>query len=114
MSEGVDSRKRAVALAYSGERHDAPRVVAKGHGDVASRIIEQARGAGIFVHDSPELVALLLQVDLDERIPETLYQVIAELLVWISEVDRTVPPGAREDDELSGSADRGSLSSRQK
>ncbi|WIX35030.1 EscU/YscU/HrcU family type III secretion system export apparatus switch protein [Salinicola sp. JS01] len=82
-----DARKRAVALAYSGERHDAPRVVAKGYGDVAERIIASASASGIFVHDAPELVALLMQVDLDERIPESLYQVVAELLVWIAQVD---------------------------
>ncbi|WP_110687222.1 EscU/YscU/HrcU family type III secretion system export apparatus switch protein [Salinicola aestuarinus] len=88
MTDSRHDRKRAVALAYSGERHDAPRVVAKGQGDVAARILETADQAGIYVHDSPELVALLLQVDIDERIPETLYQVVAELLVWIGEVDR--------------------------
>ncbi|WP_110665507.1 EscU/YscU/HrcU family type III secretion system export apparatus switch protein [Salinicola halophilus] len=89
MNDGHDSRKRAVALAYSGERHDAPRVVAKGQGDVAARIVDSAQQSGVFVHDSPELVALLMQVDLDDRIPETLYQVVAELLVWIAEIDRS-------------------------
>ncbi|OLO03296.1 MULTISPECIES: EscU/YscU/HrcU family type III secretion system export apparatus switch protein [Salinicola] len=96
--EGVsDSRRRAVALAYSGERTDAPRVVAKGYGNLAERIIELADQEGVFVHDSPELVALLMQVDLDARIPESLYQVIAELLVWIGEIDSSI---AAEVDEL--------------
>ncbi|MDH4573328.1 EscU/YscU/HrcU family type III secretion system export apparatus switch protein [Salinicola acroporae] len=85
-----DARRRAVALAYSGERNDAPRVVAKGYGNLAERVIELANQEGIFVHDSPELVALLMQVDLDARIPESLYQVIAELLVWIEQVDRSL------------------------
>ncbi|GHB10271.1 EscU/YscU/HrcU family type III secretion system export apparatus switch protein [Salinicola rhizosphaerae] len=84
----ADSRRRAVALAYSGERLDAPRVVAKGYGSVAERMIELARQEEVFVHDSPELVSLLMQIDLDERIPAELYQVIAELLVWIGELDR--------------------------
>jgi flagellar biosynthesis protein len=91
-----DSRRRAVALAYSGERTDAPRVVAKGYGNLADRIIELANQEGVFVHESPELVALLMQVDLDARIPESLYQVIAELLVWIGQVDRSIASKADE------------------
>lgn len=90
MDESADARRRAVALAYSGDSREAPRVVAKGYGDIAERIIETANDAGVFVHDAPELVALLMQVDLDQRIPETLYQVIAELLVWIGQIDSTV------------------------
>ena len=81
-------RRRAIAMAYSGERTDAPRVVAKGYGNVADRIIELGQQEGIFVHDSPELVALLMQVDLDARIPESLYKVVAELLVWIGQIDQ--------------------------
>jgi len=85
----MDARRRAIAMAYSGERTDAPRVVAKGYGDVADRIIELGHQEGIFVHDSPELVSLLMQVDLDARIPESLYQVVAELLVWIGQIDHS-------------------------
>lgn len=75
-------RQRAVALAYQ-PGDTAPVVVAKGYGAVAERIIEEARKHGIFVHDSPELVNLLMQLDLDDQIPEELYLVIAELLVWV-------------------------------
>lgn len=83
----MDARRRAVAMAYSGERMDAPSVVAKGYGNLADRIIELGQQEGIFVHDSPELVTLLMQVDLDARIPESLYQVVAELLVWIGQIE---------------------------
>lgn len=76
------SRDQAVALTYtSGEA--APRVVAKGRGLIAQEIIERAREAGVFVHESPELVGLLMQVDLDERIPPQLYVAVAELLAWL-------------------------------
>lgn len=79
------SRREAVALAYEpGE--DAPRVVARGYGLVAERIIEEAGRNGVFVHDAPELVELLMQLDLDQKIPLSLYQVIAELLAWIHSV----------------------------
>jgi len=61
----------------------APRVVAKGRGLIAEEIIARAREHGIFVHESPEMVALLMQVDLDQRIPPQLYVAVAELLAWL-------------------------------
>jgi flagellar biosynthesis protein len=50
---------------------------------VAEEIIRRAREAGVFVHESAELVSLLMQVDLDQHIPPQLYRVVAELLAWI-------------------------------
>jgi flagellar biosynthesis protein len=75
-------RQNAVALAY-GAGEPAPRVVAKGQGLVAEQIIGRAREAGVFVHESKELVALLMEVDLDRQIPPGLYRAIAELLAWL-------------------------------
>lgn len=86
MTDRGDRRRRAVALRYrEGER--APHVAARGYGEIADRIVAEARRHGVYVHDAPELVALLMQLDLDEHIPPRLYQVIAELLVWIRDVD---------------------------
>lgn len=79
-------RPSAAALAYQ-EGDAAPRVVAKGQGLVAQQIIERAKAAGVFVHESAELVALLMQIDLDRRIPPALYRAIAELLAWLYHVD---------------------------
>ena len=45
----------------------APQVVAKGKGLIAQAIIQRAHDAGVYVHESPELVALLMQIDLDAR-----------------------------------------------
>lgn len=78
--------RKAVALTYEDGEH-APKVVAQGYGKMAERIIEEARRHGIFVHDSPELVGLLMQLDIDDHIPPELYQVIAELLVWLRDID---------------------------
>jgi flagellar biosynthesis protein len=58
-------------------------VVAKGQGLVADQIIARAKEAGVFVHESKELVALLMEVDLDRQIPPVLYRAIAELLAWL-------------------------------
>jgi flagellar biosynthesis protein len=74
--------KNAVALAYL-ESDAAPRVVAKGRGVLAEQIISRARDAGVYVHESPELVSLLMQIDLDQRIPPQLYVAVAELLAWL-------------------------------
>ncbi|HEX8786310.1 MAG TPA: EscU/YscU/HrcU family type III secretion system export apparatus switch protein [Telluria sp.] len=75
-------RQNAVALAYTAG-DPAPMVVAKGQGLVADQIIARAREAGVFVHESRELVALLMEVDLDRQIPPALYRAIAELLAWL-------------------------------
>lgn len=76
----------AVALAYRGG-DPAPKVVAKGKGLVAGQIIERAREAGVFVHESKELVALLMDVNLDQQIPPLLYRAIAELLAWLYHIE---------------------------
>lgn len=84
MADGAPEapRAEAVALAYSAGE-SAPRVVAKGRGLIATEIIARAREAGLYVHESPELVALLMQVDLDNHIPPKLYVAVAELLAWL-------------------------------
>lgn len=77
-----DKQRAAAALAYrSGD--GAPRVVAKGRGVVADSIIEKARASGVYVHESRELLALLMQIDLDSHIPPQLYVAVAELLAWL-------------------------------
>ena len=74
--------KNAVALAYS-QADGAPRVVAKGRGLLAEQIIARAHEHGVYVHESAELVSLLMQVDLDQHIPPQLYLAVAELLAWL-------------------------------
>lgn len=89
------ARAEAVALRYAAG-DAAPHVVAKGRGVTAEAIIERAREHGVYVHQSPELVSLLMQVDLDDRIPPQLYIAVAELLAWIyrQEHDTPAPRGA--------------------
>ncbi len=91
-----ETRQEAVALAYSAA-DKAPRVVAKGRGLIAEQIIARAREHGVFVHESPELLALLMQVDLDARIPSQLYVAVAELLAWIYRLEhgQTLPQNAQ-------------------
>ncbi|HLA34446.1 MAG TPA: EscU/YscU/HrcU family type III secretion system export apparatus switch protein [Rhodocyclaceae bacterium] len=79
-------RALAVALRYA-PGDAAPKVVAKGRGFIAEEIIARAKEHGVFVHESPELVSLLTQVDLDQHIPPQLYVAVAELLAWIYRVE---------------------------
>ena len=86
-------RQSAVALAYH-DGEGAPRVVAKGRGALAESIIARAREAGVYVHESPELVSVLMQLDLDARIPAELYLAVAELLAWLYRLEHgNAPPG---------------------
>jgi flagellar biosynthesis protein len=78
--------QRAVALAYLAGQ-GAPKVTAKGDGLIAEAIIERAREHGVFVHESKELVSLLMQVDLDQQIPPALYRAVAELLAWLYRIE---------------------------
>ena len=82
-----EKNQTAVALAYNSGQV-APRVVAKGNGLIAEEIIKKAKESGVYVHQSAELVALLSQVNLDERIPPQLYVVVAELLVWLYRLEQ--------------------------
>ena len=82
-----EPRALAVALKYA-QGDSAPTVVAKGRGLIAEEIIARAREHGVFVHESPELVAMLSQVNLDAEIPGELYIAVAELLAWIYQVER--------------------------
>lgn len=77
-----DPHRNAIALAYS-QTDAAPRVVAKGRGLMAEQIIARAHEHGIYVHESAEMVSLLMQVDLDQHIPPQLYLAVAELLAWL-------------------------------
>ena len=82
-----DRPNEAIALRYA-NGDAAPQVLAKGRGLVAEEIVRRAREAGVFVHEAPELTALLMQVDLDRHIPPALYVAVAELLAWIYRVER--------------------------
>lgn len=81
------SRQLAVALAYrNGDA--APKVVASGRGLIAQAIIERAKEHGVYVHESEELVGMLMQVELDQHIPPQLYLAVAELLAWLYRLER--------------------------
>jgi len=81
-------KRRAVAVKYEPRLDNAPKVIAKGKGNVASRIIEIARDYNLHIHEEPELVEMLSQLDLHEEIPPELYVVVAELLAFVYGLNR--------------------------
>src|SRR5262249_38167321 len=78
MTQHPADRRAAIALKYDAATDHAPRVVAKGRGLVAEKIIALAQAQGIPMREDPDLVQMLTQIDLDQEIPPTLYQVVAE------------------------------------
>lgn len=87
MSAAASDRPGAVALSYRDEGR-APVVVAKGYGVMAESIMRTAREHGLYVHASPALVRLLMQVQLDRQIPPPLYLAVAEVLAWLWEIEQ--------------------------
>ncbi len=78
-----EKQNKAVALKYQPEKDSAPRVMAKGQGKVAEKIIEIARKHNIHIHPDPDLIEVLSQLDLNAEIPADLYVVVAELLAFV-------------------------------
>ncbi|MDQ7979130.1 EscU/YscU/HrcU family type III secretion system export apparatus switch protein [Paraburkholderia sp. SARCC-3016] len=103
------TRKSAAALSYDDHQPGAaPRVVAKGYGLVADMIVQRAKEAGLYVHEAPEMVSLLMQVDLDSRIPPQLYAAVAELLAWLHRLESGAADAAdtaAQDDEINLAVD---------
>jgi flagellar biosynthesis protein len=87
-----EKTSKAVALSYEPEVTDAPRVVAKGKGKLAERILEVAFAAGIKVREDADLVEILHAVDLDSEIPVEAFQAVAEILAYVYRANGMMPP----------------------
>ena len=75
--------RKAIGIGYDKDTDLAPRVIAKGTGSLAERIIQIAKEHNIPIHEDPDLVEILAGVDLYKEIPPITYQVIAEILAFI-------------------------------
>ncbi|MGM9944164.1 MAG: EscU/YscU/HrcU family type III secretion system export apparatus switch protein [Lysinibacillus sp.] len=88
MNEKKFARKEAIALSYNPSETTGPKVIAKGKGKIAENILRQATLHDVPIHEDPNLVQLLGQLDLNESIPEELYQAVAEVFAFIYHLDR--------------------------
>lgn len=78
--------RKAAAIRYNA-KDAAPTVIAKGAGVVAENILKVAEEENIAVIENEELVEELSKIDLGEHIPPQLYQVVAEVLIFVSDLD---------------------------
>ncbi len=78
-----EKRKKAVALQYRHQVDRAPKVVAKGQGIIAERIMEIAAEHNIPLKRDPALIEVLSKMDLDQEIPPELYRAVAEILAYV-------------------------------
>lgn len=76
-------RLRVAALRYDHPADRAPKLVARGEGHVAEKILALAREHGIPIHEDRELVDTLARLDLEADIPVEVYQVVAEILAFL-------------------------------
>lgn len=81
-------RKKAIALQYEPDDDKAPKVVASGEGYLAEKIIEKAVESDVPLHKDVKLANSLSTLDIGETIPPELYSVVAEILVFVDNMDR--------------------------
>ena len=87
MQNTKPKRKQAIALEYN-PSEDAPKVIASGQGALAERIIEKAKEANVPLHRDDKLADTLSRLEIGEMIPPELYEVVAEILVFVDAMDK--------------------------
>lgn len=79
--------KKAAAIKYNAA-DEAPKIIAKGAGIVADKILEAAQENEVPVYKDEKLAEELSKMDLGDFIPPELYQVVAEIMVFVSDIDK--------------------------
>lgn len=87
MEEKKNKIKQAVALEYD-PSDDAPRVIASGRGVLAEKIIEKAKESNVPLHRDDKLADTLSRLEIGEMIPPELYEVVAEILIFVDSMDK--------------------------
>lgn len=78
---------QAVALEYD-PLDTAPKIVAAGKGRVAEKIIATAKDSHVPVHEDAKLAGTLSKLDIGDYIPPELYEVVAEILVFVDDMEK--------------------------
>lgn len=79
--------KQAIALSYDGQE-EAPKVIASGRGILAEKIIEKAKEVDVPIHRDDKLADTLSRLEIGDMIPPELYEVVAEILVFVDAMDK--------------------------
>lgn len=86
-NNGIDTGKTAIAIEYvQGEA--APKILATGKGIVADRIIERAKESNVPTYKDDKLADTLSKLKIGDMIPPELYEVVAEILVFVNDLDK--------------------------
>lgn len=85
--EKKEKPKQAIALSYD-PNDAAPKVVASGRGALAERIIEKAKESTVPIHRDDKLADTLSRLEIGEMIPPELYEVVAEILIFVDSMDK--------------------------
>ena len=82
-----DKVKQAIALEYN-PSDDAPKVIASGKGVLAEKIIEKAKESDVPIHRDDKLADTLSRLEIGDMIPPELYEVVAEILLFVDSMDK--------------------------
>lgn len=85
------STKKAVALGYNRKKDNAPKVLASGKGEIATKIISLAKNNNIPIKEDADLVELLSKVDIEQEIPPNLYKAVAEIFSFLYKITNKSP-----------------------
>jgi len=85
-----DKSKKAIAMRYDSKKERAPKVIAKGMGNVANNIIKVAQLHKLPIKKDADLLELLSKVELDREVPENLYKAVAELFSFVYKVTKKI------------------------
>lgn len=90
MAEDKEKKQKqlqAVAIKYD-PGDVAPKILATGKGKIAEKIIETAKEADVAIHEDSKLAGTLSKLDIGEYIPPELYEVVAEILVFVDDMEK--------------------------
>jgi flagellar biosynthesis protein len=82
-----NKRKMAAAVRFDPTQDKAPRILAKGFGERAERILEKAKENKVPVHENADVAQVLVGLDIGSEIPEQLFEVVASILVYVMSLD---------------------------
>jgi flagellar biosynthesis protein len=88
MTAEKNKSNKAIALRYDQSKESAPKVTASGRGYVAENIIQKAKENEVPIQEDPSLVELLAELDINQSIPDELYQAVAEVFAFLYQTDK--------------------------
>jgi flagellar biosynthesis protein len=97
-----DDARVAAALAYDPSRDGAPKLVAKGQGELAARILEIAEDHGVPIRTDAELLAIVQLLDIGDEIPVEAFEAVAEILSYLYRIDAAAPPSGNLHQRMEG------------